>query len=65
MIIGSVLVGKGLHRAPADELPQQEPLTLPHFQLESARGPVTEHSLTGHWTVLFFGYTQCPFVRPP
>lgn len=26
--------------------------------------PFTEHSLRGHWTLLFFGYTRCPDICP-
>ena len=37
---------------------------LPPFRLASPQGEVTERSLLGHWTFVFFGYTQCPDVCP-
>ncbi|HEX5340444.1 MAG TPA: SCO family protein [Gammaproteobacteria bacterium] len=54
---------------------QSEPVTtimllrpgksLPAFSLQDANGkPFTRESLTGHWNLLYFGYTQCPDVCP-
>ncbi|MFO1219819.1 MAG: SCO family protein [Burkholderiaceae bacterium] len=37
---------------------------LPDFRLAGTRGEVTRASLLGHWTLLYFGYTQCPDVCP-
>lgn len=37
---------------------------LPPFRLNSPRGELTEQSLKGRWTFMFFGYTQCPDVCP-
>lgn len=35
------------------------------FQLTSHRGqPFTDTSLEGHWTLLFFGFTNCPDICP-
>lgn len=39
--------------------------SLGHFRLESTLGKsFTEQSFIGHWTVLFFGYAQCPKICP-
>jgi protein SCO1/2 len=37
---------------------------LPAVRLASPHGEVTERSLLGHWTFVFFGYTQCPDICP-
>lgn len=39
--------------------------SLGHFTLESTLGrPFTDGSLFGHWTLMFFGYAQCPKICP-
>src|SRR5258708_3549447 len=44
-------------------LPQ--PLALSPFQLTGTNGqPFTNQSLMGHWTFLFFGFTNCGYVCP-
>ncbi len=40
------------------------PRTLPAFKLDSSNGPVTQQSLSGHWTVIFIGFSHCPDVCP-
>lgn len=41
------------------------PRDLPDFSLLDQRGaPFTQASLRGHWSVLFFGYTNCPDLCP-
>jgi protein SCO1/2 len=41
------------------------PRPLPELSLLDERGaPVTLEDLRGHWTLLFFGFTQCPDVCP-
>ncbi len=35
-----------------------------HFALQSAQGPVTEKSLLGKVTLMFFGYASCPDICP-
>ncbi|MDM8548011.1 SCO family protein [Candidatus Venteria ishoeyi] len=46
----------GLHR---------KPTPLPTFQLQDDKGQVfTQDSLRGQWSLLFFGYTQCPDICP-
>ena len=37
---------------------------VPAFRLNSASGEINERSLLGHWSFIFFGYTQCPDVCP-
>jgi len=39
--------------------------TIADFSLTTTDGhPFTHHSLLGHWTLLFFGYAQCPDICP-
>ena len=41
------------------------PRQLPPFQLQDQDGhPFSRAQLKGHWTLLFFGYTNCPDVCP-
>jgi protein SCO1/2 len=41
------------------------PRAVPEFQLIDANSePFTRAQLTGHWNLLFFGYTSCPDVCP-
>jgi protein SCO1/2 len=41
------------------------PRTVPDFRLSRADGgPLTRADWTGRWTVVFFGYTNCPDVCP-
>jgi protein SCO1/2 len=38
---------------------------VPEFQLLDGHGQAFTHAqLTGHWSVLFFGYTSCPDICP-
>jgi protein SCO1/2 len=42
-----------------------EPRTLPAFSLQQSDGtPLTGDELTGHWTLVFLGFTHCPDVCP-
>lgn len=39
--------------------------SLGHFALNSTLDrPFTDQSLFGHWTLMFFGYAQCPKICP-
>ena len=39
--------------------------TLPNFSLESSRGgQLTKKDLKNHWSILFFGFTNCGYVCP-
>lgn len=41
------------------------PRTIEHFQLTNDEGkPFTNDSLKGHWTLMFFGFTNCGYVCP-
>jgi protein SCO1/2 len=41
------------------------PLTMPTFSLQQFGGkPYTNANLKGHWTLLFFGFSNCPYVCP-
>lgn len=40
------------------------PRALPAFALDSNTGPITQQSLTGHWTVIFIGFSHCPDICP-
>ena len=42
-----------------------DPRAVPEFQLIDSNSHAYDHSqLTGHWSLLFFGYTSCPDVCP-
>lgn len=58
---------------PGNPLPAGEPprvleirddVPLPRFRLQGTRGDFANENLLGHWTFMFFGYTQCPDVCP-
>ena len=38
---------------------------LPNFSLQDSNGkPFTQDAFIGHWTLLFFGYADCPKICP-
>lgn len=37
---------------------------LPEFKLETIHGEFNNQSLTGRWSVMFFGYVDCPEICP-
>jgi protein SCO1/2 len=37
---------------------------LPGFSFTRVGPPLTNADLTGHWTLMFFGYTYCPDICP-
>lgn len=39
-------------------------VAVPDFEARNAGGVVTRANLMGRWSMLFFGYTQCPDVCP-
>lgn len=42
-----------------------EPMPLPEFSLLDQEGkPFDRSSFTGHWSVVFFGFTNCPDICP-
>ncbi len=71
-LAGSVLLYAGLNRREAvAAMPAEglvllpEPKAVPAFQLETHRGgQFHTQDLAGHWTYLFFGFTNCPHICP-
>ena len=60
---------RGLQRPPPPVMqsafPLSQPRPLPPFQLTADDGaPFNLDSLRGHWTLMAFGYTQCPDICP-
>lgn len=53
---------------PAGEVPSvtefRDRAALPAFTLRGPQGEFTEANLRGKWTLIFFGYTQCPDICP-
>ena len=73
-LLGSAAIWQGIHKTPA---PAGAPIgaiqsateirdghALPAFRLTGARGEITNATLQGHWSFVFFGYTQCPDICP-
>lgn len=54
--------------APAGEIPSvteiRDDAPLPAFTVSGPKGSFTNANLTGHWSFVFFGYTQCPDICP-
>lgn len=69
-LAGSVLTWRSLGAgpAPAGAVPRAvevgDSAVLPDFKLRGPRGEFGNADLLGHWTFLFFGYTQCPDICP-
>ena len=71
-LAGGLLLHSGLSRRdaaaamPADGLVLlPEPAAVAAFQLETHRGEQFQaRDLAGHWTYLFFGFTNCPHICP-
>ncbi len=67
---GAALVWRSLPSgpAPAGEIPHAVETSnappLPAFRLAGPRGEFRNTDLSGRWTFIFFGYTQCPDVCP-
>ena len=68
--IGAVMIQRTLRDgpAPAGEIPSvtevRDEAPLPTFSLRGPKGPFTNNDLTGRWSFMFFGYTQCPDICP-
>lgn len=69
-LAGGVLTWRSLNAgpAPAGQVPSAVDVgdnsVLPDFKLRGPRGEFANADLLGHWTFLFFGYTQCPDICP-
>lgn len=68
LLVGVMLATTNLRRPPpAPELASylETPMALPVFELVDARGArFTREELRGRFTLLFFGFTNCPDVCP-
>lgn len=66
VVAGYLTLGRRHAPPPATEaLLLHEPKALPEFALVDGDGkPFTRDSLSGHWTLLYFGYTHCPDACP-
>lgn len=42
----------------------ETPRSLVNFSLESEKGKFNNQSLIGHWTIVLFGFLQCPDICP-
>lgn len=73
VLVGFVAVSAGLifaatRGSKAPDIPGllwPDPPVLANFGLEGSAGkPIDQHSLEGRWTLLFFGFTNCPDICP-
>lgn len=69
-LTGGLLIWRNLPNgpAPAGQVPRvmetSDAVALPDFKLRGPRGEFRNSDLIGHWTFMFFGYTQCPDICP-
>lgn len=74
-LAGAGLVWKSVHRRETAQAIATSPamntvtevddtVAVPEFEARNLAGVVNRHTLQGHWSMLFFGYTQCPDVCP-
>ena len=70
-LAGGAFLYSGLNRREAATLPAEglvllpEPAPVAAFQLETHKGgQFHAEDLAGHWTYLFFGFTNCPHICP-
>jgi protein SCO1/2 len=70
VLAGGYLTWRSLRNgpAPAGEVPSvtgiRDDAPLPAFTLHGPRGGFGNAQLAGHWSFVFFGYTQCPDICP-
>ncbi len=76
VVVCAVALGAGLYLGrhglgtPEKALPEQvvfyeKPRALTEFSLVSEENtPLTKESVSGHWTVMYFGFTHCPDICP-
>lgn len=64
-LAGAMILGRGLDRsAQPPILSPPPPGELPVFSLRHQGGVFGNEELQGHWTLMAFGYTQCPDICP-
>jgi protein SCO1/2 len=69
-LAGGYLTWHSLRAGPlsAGEVPSvteiHDDVALPAFSLRGPRGEFGNADLAGHWSFMFFGYTQCPDICP-
>lgn len=63
IVVSSKLFDRSQELRAAQPFPETRP--LPEFELETAAGePLTREDLEGNWSLLFFGFTNCPDICP-
>lgn len=63
LVISSILFDRTLELRSARAFPEARP--LPQFELTTAEGEaLTRDSFRGQWSLLFFGFTNCPDICP-
>jgi protein SCO1 len=63
IVVSSKLFDRSQELRAAQAFPEARP--LPEFELETAAGePLTRADLEGKWSLLFFGFTNCPDICP-
>ncbi|NEZ05197.1 SCO family protein [Wenzhouxiangella sp. XN201] len=63
IVVSSKLFDRSQELRAAQAFPEARP--LPEFELETASGePLTRADLEGNWSLLFFGFTNCPDICP-
>lgn len=63
ILVFSVLFDRTQELRAAQPFPEAQP--LPQFELRTAAGEaLTPQDLTGRWSLLFFGFTNCPDICP-
>jgi protein SCO1/2 len=61
--VSSVLLDRSQELRAAQAFPQARP--LPEFELRTAAGEtLTPEDLKGQWSLMFFGFTNCPDICP-
>lgn len=70
VLAGSYLTWRSVRTGPvpAGDVPGvtevRDAAPLPAFALQGPRGKFGNAELAGHWSFMFFGYTQCPDICP-
>ena len=63
IVVSSILFERSQELRAAQPYPEKRP--LPEFELRTGAGEaLTPEDLTGRWSLLFFGFTNCPDICP-